>query len=70
MMIKSRFVQVIILFVYVGGLYIQMDHDYSNRKAWVSLQGFGFFLSLNGVFMSLMPIVLIFATEREVFLKE
>jgi len=33
-MVRTRSIQVIILFLFIGGLYYQMDDDYTTRSSW------------------------------------
>lgn len=69
-MIKSRLFQVIILTIYVSGLFCKFEEDFTNNTNWRAVTGFFFFFTINSVFIALTPITLIFPTERNVFLKE
>lgn len=70
MMIKSRLFQTIVLFIYVSGLYCKFKEDYTAKINWSSITGFFFFLALNGVFIAMVPVTLVFPKDRDVFLKE
>lgn len=70
MMIKSRLFQTIVLYIYVSGLYCKFNEDYTAKINWNSITGFCFFLALNGVFIAMVPVTLVFPKDRDVFLKE
>lgn len=70
MMIKSRLFQTVVLFIYASGLYSKFRDDYTDRINWSSVTGFFFFLALNGVFIAMVPVTLVFPKDRDVFLKE
>lgn len=64
MLIKLRFFQTIFLAIYVGGLYCKFSGDHTDNISWYAYTGFFFFLSINMLFMSLVPVELVFPAER------
>lgn len=70
MLIKLRFIQTIFMGIFTGGLYCRFSGNYIEAKSWQAYTGYFFFLSINLMMMSLVPVELIFPTERPVFLKE
>ena len=70
-LVKSRFIQIIYLTIYIGGLYFNAGRkDYTNILNWNTIAGFFFFIVLDVLFQGLVPLALVFPTERAVFLKE
>lgn len=70
-MIKARFFQTTLLYVYAGGLYYNnFNGSYTDKNDWKAVTGFFFFLALNSMMISLVPLTLTFPKEREIFLKE
>ena len=70
-MIKSRFFQTIFLYFYLGALFFDsLTGDYLQQHSWMSYLGLMKFISLNTMMVSLVPLIITFAKEREVFLKE
>lgn len=71
MLFKSRFIQSIILALYIGGVYFDTGRrDYTTQANWVAIIGFFFFTAIASLMSALAPISLVFPTERAVFLKE
>lgn len=71
MLIKSRLIQVIYLTVYIGGLFFNAGKkDYMDPINWNTISGYLFFISLDILIQAMMPIALVFPSERSVFLKE
>jgi hypothetical protein len=70
MLIKLRFFQTVFLAIYTGGLYCQFSGEYVSEINWYKYTGFFFFIAINFMMMSLVPVELIFPLERDVFLKE
>ena len=71
MLIKLRVFQTIFMSVYIGGLYYRFSGNYlEDVNNWKSLTGFLFFITVNLLFNSLVPVELVFPLERVVFLKE
>ena len=70
MLIKLRLVQTIFMGVYTGGVYARFSGDYTEQNNWRAVSGFLFFLSINLLFLALVPVELVFPIERVVFLKE
>lgn len=71
MLVKSRFIQIIYLTIYIGGLYFNTGRkDYTDPINWTTISGYFFFISLDILFQAMMPLALVFPTERSVFLKE
>lgn len=71
MLFKSRFIQSIILGLYIGGVYFDAGRrDYVTQTNWVAIIGFFFFIGIGSLMSALAPISLVFPTERAVFLKE
>eukprot|EP00919_Chromeraceae_sp_WS-2016_P042423 GHVR01100961.1.p1 GENE.GHVR01100961.1~~GHVR01100961.1.p1 ORF type:complete len:215 (+),score=-10.72 GHVR01100961.1:2625-3269(+) len=74
LIVKSRIFQTIILSLFVGGLYFQIEDEYFTNglpnSNWLSMLGFLFFFSMNNLMTSLTPVSLTFPSERDVFLKE
>jgi hypothetical protein len=64
LMVKSRFFQTTILYIYIGGLFYHISGNYTNPTDWHAITGFLFFISLNTFMISLVPITLVFPTER------
>jgi ATP-binding cassette, subfamily G (WHITE), eye pigment precursor transporter len=70
-LVKSRFIQIIYLTIYMGGLYFNAGRtDYTNPLNWNTIAGFLFFIILDILFQAMVPIALVFPSERAVFLKE
>jgi ABC-type multidrug transport system permease subunit len=70
-LVKSRFIQILYLTIYIGGLYFNAGRkDYTDRISWITITGFLFFVTLDILFQAMMPIALVFPSERAVFLKE
>lgn len=70
-MIKSRLFQTIFLYLYIGGLYTDsLTGNYLENNSWLSYLGVLNFIALNTMMVSLVPLTITFAKEREVFLKE
>jgi len=61
-MAKSRFFQTTVLYLYAGYLYYNVTNngDYTNQKAFMATAGFFFFISLNSMMISLVPVTLMF----------
>ena len=71
LLVKARFFQTTILYIYVGGLfYNNFQNDYTNPKEWQGVTGFFFFISLNSLMIALVPLTITFPQERQIFLKE
>lgn len=60
-LVKSRIIQVIILTIYIGGLYFNAGRkDYTDPINWNTIAGFFFFITLDILFQAMMPIALVF----------
>ena len=70
MLIWGRFIQIIFLSLFIGGLYYQFDGSYTDDLNWRALTGFFFFNAVNTMMFGLVPVELVFPIERGVFLKE
>jgi ATP-binding cassette, subfamily G (WHITE), eye pigment precursor transporter len=69
--VKSRFIQILYLTIFIGGLYFNVGRkDYTDIINWNTIAGYLFFVTIDILFQSMMPIALVFPTERSVFLKE
>jgi hypothetical protein len=64
MLIKLRFIQTIFLAIYTGGLYCKLSGDHNSDISWYAYAGYFFFMSINLLMMSLVPVELIFPSER------
>ena len=70
MLLKSRIVSTIFLSIYTSGLYYRFTGEHTSMLNWRALTGFLFFIGITSLMSALAPIVLVFPTERAVFLKE
>ena len=70
-LIKSRIIQILYLTVYIGGLFFNAGKkDYTDPINWNTIAGYLFFITLDILIQAMMPIALVFPSERSVFLKE
>jgi hypothetical protein len=69
LLIKTRFIQTVFIGIYAGGLYCKFTGNYTETLNWQALNGFFLFLSINMLMFTLSPVVLVFPSERSVFLK-
>ena len=68
---KLTILQAILITIFLGGLYYKFEDGYlTNDLQWRKTQGFFMIVSIMMGMIGLMPIALIFPSEREVFLKE
>jgi len=59
--IHAKFIQVLFMAVYTGGIYFRMGHkNYTDYQSWLSVSGFFFCVSFASVTMSIPPIALTF----------
>lgn len=78
MVVKARFIQSIILGLFVGGVYWRISRNYVSQNGnpnvrtvdFITLVGFFFFMCMTGFMSSLSPVSIVFPKERVVFLKE
>jgi hypothetical protein len=62
-LIKSRMLLLVTLTIYVGGLYYGAGReDYTDRAHWNTIAGFLFFITIDTLFQTLVPITLVFPT--------
>ena len=62
-LIKSRMILLVTLTLYVGGLYFSAGKkDYTDRARWNTIAGFLFFITIDVLFETLVPVTLVFPT--------
>ncbi|CAD8042834.1 unnamed protein product [Paramecium primaurelia] len=70
LLIRQRFGMALFMGLLIGGSYYGIGSSQGNYMDYSSMAGLLFFLCMNMTFSSLFPVVLQFATERDVFLRE
>jgi hypothetical protein len=61
MLFKSRFIQSLVLGLYVGGVFFALGQDdYTNQNNWFAIEGFFFFMNISSMMTALAPVTLVF----------
>ena len=71
LVVQSRIIQTIFIGLFVGGLYFNLKESATSPELYFrSITGFFYFYCISSLMFSLSPAILVFPTERTIFLKE
>ena len=71
MLLKIRLITTVFMALYASGCYYRFNGDFTKGTYnWFAITGFMFFFAISTMMDALNPIIMVFPSERDVFLKE